>query len=230
MNELIIDRIQKLNDQIAKFTAIVGAKSDEIHIVAISKKQPEYKIIEAQNAGIKYFGENKVQDFVEKYKNTEIKSEWHFVGHLQTNKVKYIYDKISLIHSVDSVRLAEKISQLCADNNKMTNILLQVNTSGEESKFGFSLEEIFEKVDQILKMSNLNIQGLMTMAPFTNETNRISASFSRLRDLSEELEKQSCTNMCMKYLSMGMSNDYEIAIKEGSNMLRIGTLIFGPRN
>lgn len=230
MNESIYERVQKLNEKISKLSAAVGIDSDNIHLVAISKKQPDYKIIEAKNAGLKLFGENKVKEFIEKYENLRIISNWHFVGHLQTNKVKYILGKVKLIHSVDSLHLAQKISLLSISKDLDTEILLQVNTSGEESKFGFSPRKIFDELDAITQLENIKVKGLMTMAPFTDKTDIISKSFSNLKMIFDKINGIKHKNVEMKYLSMGMSNDFEIALKEGSNMLRIGTSIFGPRN
>lgn len=230
MNESIKDRVQKLNEKIAEISAGMGINSDNIHLVAISKRQPDSKIIEAQNAGIKYFGENKVQEFVDKFENLEIKTDWHFVGHLQTNKVKYILNKVNLIHSVDSLHLAQKISQLSVAKNIENEFLMQVNTSGEESKFGFNESQLMDELDIIDKLENVRVKGLMTMAPFTENTNIISKSFAALKKLYDKIDGLKLDNIKMQYLSMGMSSDYEIAIKEGSNMLRIGTSIFGPRN
>jgi len=230
MNESIKDKVQKLNENIADISAGVGINSDNIHLVAVSKRQPNYKIIEAQNAGIKYFGENKVQDFVKKYEELNLEINWHYIGHLQTNKVKYILDKVHLIHSVDSLHLAEKISQVSVNKNQETDILLQVNTSGEESKFGFSEIHLLDDLDKISQLENIRVKGLMTMAPFTVKKNIISKSFAALKKIFDKIDGLEIENIKMQYLSMGMSDDYEIAIKEGSNMLRIGTSIFGPRN
>jgi len=199
-------------------------------LLQYQKKQPFDKIVEAQNAGIKYLGENKVQEFLEKFENQEIKADWHFVGHLQTNKVKYVLNKVKLIHSVDSVHLAEKISRLSIVKEISTDFLLQINTSGEESKFGFDEIQLMDELITICKLKNVRVKGLMTMAPFTDKTDLITKSFAKLKTLFEKIDKLNLENIQMQYLSMGMSGDYEIAIKEGSNMLRIGTSIFGPRN
>jgi len=230
MNESIKNRVQQFNEKIADVSAGVGINSDNIHLVAISKRQPESKIIEAQNAGINNFGENKVQEFVEKFENLEIKTDWHFVGHLQTNKVKYILKKVKLIHSVDSFHLAEKISQLSVNKEIITDFLMQVNTSREDSKFGFGENQLMEELNKISQLKNVRVKGLMTMAPFTDKTDIISKSFAALKKLFEKIDVLKIKNMPLQYLSMGMSGDFEIAIKEGSNMLRIGTSIFGPRN
>lgn len=230
MNGSIEKRYQNLKEKIAKIASSVNKSADEIKLVAVSKTQDISRIIEAQKAGLVYFGENKVQELKQKMNFAEYDITWHFIGHLQTNKVKYIIDKVSLIHSVDSVRLAEKISQLSVRKNIKTEILLQLNTSEEESKFGFSVETASESIEAISKLPNLYLKGLMTMAPYTNEINRISACFSKLRNFAGDIANRNIKNVDMKYLSMGMSHDFEIAIKEGSNMLRIGTLIFGARN
>ena len=146
MNESIKDRVQKLRDKIAEISAGAGINPDNMHLVAVSKRQENFKVIEAQNAGIKYFGENKVQEFVKKYDELKLESEWHFIGHLQTNKVKYVLNKVQLIHSVDSLHLAEKISQVSVNKNLQTDILMQVNTSGEDSKFGFTENNLLDEL------------------------------------------------------------------------------------
>ena len=230
MCKSVAERVVKLKNKIEKFAAATGINSDSINLVAVSKKQPIHKIIEAQKAGIKYFGENKVQEFVDKHEISEINSDWHFIGHLQTNKVKYILGKVSLIHSMDSLRLAEKISHMSIASNFTTDILLQVNTSKEESKFGFDENKLMEELNDISQLKNIRVKGLMTMAPFTDKTELISKSFASLKKLFEKISEMKLDNFQMQYLSMGMSGDYEIAIKEGSNMLRIGTSIFGQRN
>lgn len=230
MNESIKYRVQKFNENIADISASIGIDSDSIYLVAVSKRQPNNKILEAQNAGIKYFGENKVQEFVEKYNELKLETEWHFIGHLQTNKVKNILDKVRLIHSVDSLHLAEKISQIGINKKMKTEILLQVNTSGEESKFGFTKDQLLNEIEKISQLENVSVRGLMTMAPFTKNTSIVSKTFATLKKLFDKIDGFELENIKMQYLSMGMSGDYEIAIKEGSNMLRIGTSIFGPRN
>lgn len=230
MNESINDRVRKLNDKIANLAVGAGFNSDSINLVAVSKRQPVHKIIEAQNAGIKNFGENKVQEFLDKYEIPEIKTGWHFVGHLQTNKVKYILNKVKLIHSVDSVHLAEKISQISVAKEITTDFLLQVNTSQENSKFGFNENQLMEDINDISLLKNIRVKGLMTMAPFTDKIEIISKSFAALKKIYEKIDRMNLEKFQMQYLSMGMSSDFEIAIKEGSNMLRIGTSIFGPRN
>jgi PLP dependent protein len=230
MSESVAERVVKLKNKIEDFAAASGINSDSINLVAVSKKQPIHKIIEAQKTGIKYFGENKVQEFVDKCEIPEFKSDWHFIGHLQTNKIKYILGKVALIHSIDSLRLAEKISQMSIANNITTDFLLQVNTSKEDNKFGFDESQLMDELNEISQLRNISIKGLMTMAPFTDKTELISQSFAALRKLFEKISEMKINNIQMQFLSMGMSGDYEIAIKEGSNMLRIGTSIFGLRN
>jgi len=230
MNRMIAENIRILRENIDKVSTSAGISADKIELVAVSKTKPMKMILEAQEAGIIHFGENKVQELKRKMDEEETSVSWHFIGHLQTNKIKYILEKMKLIHSVDSLKLAEKISQMSMDIGKNTQVLLQVNTSGEESKFGFSREEVWKNLESLTALPNLELKGLMTMAPLTNDIKRISDCFSGLRVLAEKIKQQNILNAEMKYLSMGMSSDYEIAIKEGSNMLRIGTMIFGSRN
>ena len=187
MNGSIKDRVHKLRDKIAEISAGAGINPDNMHLVAVSKRQENFKVIEAQNAGIKYFGENKVQEFVKKYDELKLESEWHFIGHLQTNKVKYVLNKVQLIHSVDSLHLAEKISQVSVNKNLQTDILMQVNMSGEDSKFGFTENNLLDELEGLSQLKNVRIKGLMTMAPFTDNKEIIAKSFSALKKYSTKL-------------------------------------------
>jgi pyridoxal phosphate enzyme (YggS family) len=198
--------------------------ADNIHLVAVSKTKPNELIIEAYGAGQRIFGENKVQELVEKEESLPKDIEWHMIGHLQTNKVKYIAPFVSLIHAVDSKKLIKEINKRAEQNNRVIPCLLQVHIAQEESKFGLDKDGVIE----ILKtdFSNVSIVGLMGMATFTDNKNQIRKEFKYLKDIFDEL-KESQPNFSI--LSMGMSGDYSIAIEEGSNMVRIGSSIFGER-
>lgn len=204
---------------------------DSIKIVAVSKSHPPEIIELAIEAGIKTFGENYAQELKDKYQYIlESKldmPEWHFIGHLQSNKVKYIAPFVNLIHSVDSASLAEEISKQAIKNSRIIDILLQVNTSGEFSKFGCDPNHIFTLYDSVVKIPNLNIVGLMTIGTFADDEKIIRSEFRLLKKLRDEIN--TTHRVKLPHLSMGMSHDYEIAIEEGATIVRIGTAIFGER-
>ena len=185
---------------------------------------------EAYNIGVRVFGENKVQELVEKYETLPKDIHWHMIGHLQRNKVKYIIDKVDLIHSVDSLRLAETIDREAKKHNLTANILIEVNVAGEDSKFGVPPEELENLVDGISHFSNIQVRGLMTIAPFVENAEENRAVFARLRKLSVDIAAKNIDNVNMGLLSMGMTNDYEVAIEEGATIIRVGTGIFGERD
>lgn len=200
---------------------------NEIKIIAVSKTFPSSDVLELFNAGHRDFGENRVQEMTEKYE--ELKSNdirWHLIGHLQTNKVKYISKFIEMIHSVDSYRLALEIDKSAEKQERVINVLVQVNTSDEMQKSGVEPSETKKLCNQISLMNHLRLCGLMTIGKFTNDTNIIRENFKMLSDLYQDIK---VTNPDVKYLSMGMTSDYEIAIEEGANILRIGSAIFGNR-
>ena len=176
------------------------------------------------------FGENKVQELVDKYENVSTPVNWHLIGHLQTNKVKYIVDKACLIHSVDSLKLAKEIEKEAVKKNVIANILVQVNVANEDSKFGLESGEVFDLVESISKLSNIKIKGLMTIAPFVENPEENRGYFRQLKQLSLDIKSKNIDNVDMSILSMGMTNDYEVAIEEGATMVRVGTGIFGERN
>ena len=215
---------EKINETCIK----TNRKIDDITLVAVSKNNNISSISEAYSAGILNFGENKAQELRDKSKLVKENVIWHFIGHLQTNKVKYIIDTAEYIHSVDSVKLTEEINKRATGIDKIQKILIEINTSGENSKYGIkNLDELNNITNHYLGLSNIELVGLMTMAPFTENENIIRESFIRLREYKEELNKQ---GLQLTELSMGMTNDYQIAIEEGTTMLRIGTAIFGKRD
>lgn len=198
--------------------------ADNVHLIAVSKTKPNDLILEAYEAGQRIFGENKVQELVEKEQSLPKDIEWHMIGHLQTNKVKYIAPFVSLIHAVDSIKLLEEINKRAKNNNKVIRCLLQLHIAKESSKFGLNKEGILEILES--KFSNVSIVGLMGMATFTSDEKQIREEFKYLKGFYDELKEQ---HPGFSILSMGMSGDYDIAIEEGSNMVRIGSSIFGSR-
>jgi pyridoxal phosphate enzyme (YggS family) len=206
-----------------------GRHPEEIKVVAVAKTIPVELVREAVECGITEIGENRVQEAKDKYEAIGNRAHWHLVGHLQTNKVKAALEIFELIHSLDSVRLANEISSRAQRIKKEARVLLQVNTSEEESKFGLEPEKVVEFAEQVATLPNLKVKGLMTIGPFTDEDRLMRESFRELRGLFEKLRAASIPNIDMEILSMGMSADYEVALQEGANMLRIGTSIFGPR-
>ena len=203
---------------------------DDVLLVAVTKTRSVEEINEAIEAGITDIGENKVQEVMDKYDGVS-PVNWHFIGHLQRNKVKYIIDKVSLIHSVDSLRLAKEIDRRAAEHNLVMDILIQINPADEESKFGVSLGETKDLLLQIAdECENLRIRGLMSVAPFTEDPQDVGKYFEQVKSLYDELGKIDRARIDFKYLSMGMSHDYEVAVTKGSNLVRVGTAIFGPRD
>jgi pyridoxal phosphate enzyme (YggS family) len=206
-----------------------GRSPEEITVVAVAKTIPVEVVKEAVDSGITEIGENRVQEARGKFDVIGDRARWHLVGHLQTNKVKAALEIFELIHSLDSLKLAKEISSRAESKNKSARVLLQVKTTAEESKFGLEASEVSGFIEQIASLPQLQVQGLMTIGPFTDDDTLIRQSFRQLKRLFEELKAASLPNVEMEILSMGMSGDYEIALQEGANMLRIGTSIFGPR-
>ena len=193
-------------------------------LVAVSKTQSNDNIIKAYNTGQKIFGENKVQELIRKQEELPKDIKWHMIGHLQTNKVKFIAPFIEMIHSVDSFKLINEIEKRAIQNNRIINCLLQVHIATEKTKFGFDLKKIEGVIEETKKYKNINIKGLMAMASFTNNVKQISKEFSLINNLFKKIQ-----NDKINILSTGMSNDYLIAIENGSNMIRLGSVIFGKR-
>lgn len=205
-----------------------GRALKDITLVAVTKTYSPEKINEAIDCGVTDIGENKVQEILEKY--DYVKSvRWHLIGHLQTNKVKYIIDKVCMIHSVDSIHLMDEIERQAKKHNVVMNILIQVNISGEESKFGIRPDEIDDFLEHAETLKNVKVCGLMTIMPKIDSIISNRLHFVDIRQIYIDISKKIYDNICMKYLSMGMSSDFELAIEEGSNMVRIGSAIFGER-
>lgn len=202
-------------------------------LIAVSKTQPVEKIREAYDASQRVFGENKVQELVPKHDALPKDIEWHMIGHLQSNKVKYIAPFVHLIHGIDSVKLLEEVNKQGQKNQRVISCLLQVHIAKEETKFGFANNEVVELIhsDSFKKMDHIKIMGLMGMATFTDNNDQVRSEFKFLKQLFDSLNNSTLPANCdIKELSMGMSGDYKIAIEEGSTMIRVGTAIFGERN
>jgi hypothetical protein len=211
---------------------ILQSFPENVQLVAVSKTKPVAAILEAYNAGQRIFGENKIQEMVEKHEALPKDIQWHMIGHLQSNKVKYMASFVSLIHGVDSFKTLVEINKQALKHNKIINCLLQVKIAKEDTKFGFSFTEVDEllQADDFKNLKNINIQGFMGMATFTSDENSIREEFKSLKNFFETAKKYQAFNFNPKILSMGMSDDYKIAISEGSTMVRIGSAIFGNRN
>jgi len=230
METSVTKNLKIVRERIASAAEKCGRKSDEITLVAVSKGQPAARIEQIRQAGVVLFGENRVQEWLEKADQFDESVRWHLIGHLQTNKAAKVVGRVDLIQSADSVHLIEKLAVLAAGQQQTCRLLLQVNTSGETSKFGFSPSQVEDACGRIEQLEWLHVDGLMTIGPLTEETGPVIKCFAELRRLYDKLAAIPSAKIRMKILSMGMSGDFEIAIREGSNLLRIGTAIFGSRN
>ena len=226
----LVENLNNVEQKVCEACKRANRNRDEVTLIAVSKTKPISMLEEIYQEGIRDFGENKVQELTEKYENMEKDIRWHMIGHLQRNKVKYIVDKVCLIHSVDSVRLAETIEQEAAKKDVVVDVLIEVNVAEEESKFGLKVEEVIAMVEEISKYPHLRIKGLMTIAPYVENPEENRSVFARLRKLSVDIAQKNIDNVSVEILSMGMTNDYEVAIEEGATMVRVGTGIFGERN
>lgn len=226
----IASNLFKVQETIRKAALKAGRKPKDIKLVAVTKTVDPSKIKEAIKAGVTIVGENYVQEAKEKIAQIDHDIQWHMIGHLQTNKAKHAVKLFDMIQSVDSLRLAEELNKQAKRLGTVVKILIQVNVSGEESKFGVSPQGIHSLISQISnKMENLSIQGLMTMPPYFNDPERTRPYFRALRELRDRIVSSEIRNVTLGELSMGMSNDYEMAIEEGATIVRIGTAIFGER-
>jgi pyridoxal phosphate enzyme (YggS family) len=226
---MIAENLKQLREKIAKKCTEAGRNPSEIKLVAVSKTFRPEEILAAFNQGVHDFGENKAQELDAKFEVIGNKVTWHFIGHLQRNKVKFVVKSAEYIHSVDSLLLAQEINKRAEKINKVQKILLQIKTSQEETKSGIENEsEVRDLIGYCSQMPNLELTGLMTISPLTDDKNLIRQSFLYLRKLRDELNSEGFNNI--KELSMGMTSDYEIAIEEGATILRIGSAIFGQRD
>lgn len=227
---MLEENLVKVKDNIKAACERVGRNPEEVMLVAVSKMKPLEDIEELLQVGQMEYGENYVQELCEKDAHVSQPVHWHMIGHLQTNKVKYIIDKVVLIHSVDSVHLARQIEKEAAKRNITAQILLQVNVAEEDTKFGIKSDEAVKVAEEISQFSHVHIRGLMTSAPFVKNPEENRCYFRKLHKLFVDIGEKNIDNVNMDILSMGMTNDYEVAIEEGATMVRVGTGIFGERN
>jgi len=227
---MLKEQLLNVESEITKACERSGRNRNEVTLIAVSKTKPVETLREAYDLGVRVFGENKVQELIDKYEVLPNDIKWHMIGHLQRNKVKYIIDKVKCIHSVESLRLAETIEKEASKHDRIIDILVEVNVAGEDSKFGLSPEEVPSFVEEISKFTHLRIKGLMTIAPFVDNPEENRPVFKALKKLSVDIAAKNIDNVSMNVLSMGMTNDYQIAIEEGATMVRVGTGIFGERN
>ena len=225
----IKENLSYINEKINEIAKKKGISSKDITLIGVTKTIDVDRINEAISLGVTNIGENKVQEIQEKYDKVKGDVGWHMIGHLQTNKVKYIIDKVELIHSLDRKSLADEIQKRASQNNIVAKVLVQVNVAEEESKFGLKLEEAIPFIESIQNYKNIKIKGLMTMAPYEENTEKVRFVFRELKQLFETIKEKKYENVDMKHLSMGMTNDYDIALEEGANMIRVGTGVFGER-
>ncbi len=225
----IKENLEHVRERIARAAERAGRDPGRVTIVAVTKTHGPEVVTAALEAGLADVGENKVQEFLAKAPAVKLPCRWHLVGHLQTNKVSKVIGRFALIQSVDSPRLAEHLSEAGQTASVTTDILLEVNTSGEETKFGLSIEETVSTCGLLAKLPNLHIRGLMTVGPLASDLGSVGAAFTKLRLLKEEIEAAHFENVSMEHLSMGMTDDFETAIAEGSTMVRLGRVLFGER-
>lgn len=227
---MIAENLEQVRNNIKEACMAVGRDPSEVTLVAVSKTKPVEMLKEAYDAGARVFGENKVQEIMDKYDSLPDDIQWHMIGHLQRNKVKYIVDKVAMIHSVDSLRLAQAIEQEAAKRQIRVPILIEVNVAEEESKFGLKTDEVIPLLETISEFEHLEVKGLMTIAPYVENPENNRQIFRELRKLSVDITAKNINNITMSVLSMGMTGDYQVAVQEGSTMVRVGTGIFGERD
>ena len=224
------ENLQQVEANICKACENAGRKRSDVTLIAVSKTKPIEMLQTVYDLGPRDFGENKVQEMCEKMEVLPKDIRWHMIGHLQTNKVKYIVGKTELIHSVDSLHLAKEIEKQAAKQNVTVSILVEVNIAGEASKFGTSRDEAISLVEEIAKLDHIHIKGLMTIAPFVDDPEDNRQYFRDIKQLSVDIAQKNIDNVSMNVLSMGMTGDYTVAIEEGATMVRVGTGIFGERD
>ena len=233
-NNFIIENLYQVEENIRLACEKAGRNRDEITLIAVSKTKPIDMLVAASLAGICDFGENKVQEMCDKFEYFDSIGKtpmyWHMIGHLQTNKVKYLIGKTTLIHSVDSYKLACEIEKQAAKKDCIMDILIEVNIAEEETKFGLSEDEVINLVKQVAELPHVRIRGLMTVAPYVVDSEENRPFFRKIKQLSVDIDNQNIDNVSMDILSMGMTGDYMVAIEEGATMVRVGTGIFGERN
>ncbi|MBT9776980.1 YggS family pyridoxal phosphate-dependent enzyme [Clostridium sp. MCC353] len=226
---MVAENITQVTKRIEEACRRSGRNPEEVTLIAVSKTKPVSMIKEAAEAGIRDFGENKVQEILEKSVQFPDDFRWHMIGHLQRNKVKQVIDKACLIHSVDSLRLASQIEEEAGKKSRIVPILLEVNAAREESKYGFYMEDVEAAVREIKNYPHVKICGLMTIAPFVEDAEENREIFRKLNQFYVDMKSKNIDNVTMSVLSMGMTGDYEVAVEEGATMVRVGTGIFGAR-
>ena len=227
---MLKENLAEVQSRVEQACKRAGRDVAEVTLIAVSKTKPVTDLQEIYNAGVRDFGENKVQEMCDKMEKMPKDINWHMIGHLQRNKVKYIVGNVALIHSVDSYRLAEEINIQAKKKGTVVPILVEVNIADETTKFGVSKEDAMELVRQIASLDALSIKGLMTIAPYVVDPEENRAYFRKIKELSVDIDNQNIDNVSMDILSMGMTGDFEVAIEEGATMVRIGTGIFGKRD
>ena len=227
---MLYENYEKVVENVKNACARSGRDFQDVTIIAVSKTKPLSDVEELLAHGVTEFGENKVQEMVDKYEHVSKPVNWHLIGHLQTNKVKYIVDKACLIHSVDSVHLAKEIEKEAAKKDVIAKVLIEVNIAQEESKFGIREDEVYSLIDAVKDMPHVHVMGLMTIAPFVENPEENRIYFRKMHQLLLDIKSKCIDNVDMNVLSMGMTNDYEIAVEEGATMIRVGTAICGARN
>ena len=226
----IADNLKQVEERITMACKNAGRNRNEVKLIAVSKTKPVEAINEAIACGIRSFGENKVQELKEKMLLLDEKLDWHLIGHLQTNKVKYIVGKVSLIHSLENIRLAETLDKEAKKHDIIADVLVEVNVAKEDSKFGLKPSDTESFIRKVSEFQNIRIKGLMTVAPYTDISEENRKYFRELKKIMVDLNNKNIHNVNMNVLSMGMTSDYEIAIEEGATIVRVGTGIFGNRN
>ena len=221
--------VAKAKENIEKAAETAGRDPKTVRLMAVTKTVPPEIVNEVVDAGCDLFGENRVQEFLSKYESYDKRAEIHFIGKLQANKVKYIVDKVTMIESVDSIRLAKEIDRRCAEIGKVMDVLLEVNIANEESKSGFSSEEVVSAAEEISKFNHLNLRGLMTIGRFGAEFEETKGYFEKMSALLVDIKSKKIDNKDINVLSMGMSSDYELAVESGATIVRIGRGLFGER-
>ena len=227
---MLKENLAEVQSRVEQACKRAGRDVAEVTLIAVSKTKPVTDLQEIYNAGVRDFGENKVQEMCDKMEKMPKDINWHMIGHLQRNKVKYIVGNVALIHSVDSYRLAEEINIQAKKKGIVVPILVEVNIADETTKFGVSKEDAMELVRQIASLDALSIKGLMTIAPYVVDPEDNRAYFRKIKELSVDIDNQNIDNVSMDILSMGMTGDFEVAIEEGATMVRVGTGIFGKRD
>ncbi len=226
---MLKENLKQVRENIQNACSTANRPIEEVTLIAVSKTKPVSLLEEAYEDGCRHFGENKVQELLDKYEVMPKDIKWHMIGHLQRNKVKYIVDKVYLIHSVDSLKLAQEISKEALKKNVTVSVLIEVNVAEEESKFGIKISEAEDLIRNIAALPGICIKGLMTIAPYVDEAEENRQYFALLKQLAVDISKKNIDNVNMSVLSMGMTGDYMVAIEEGASYVRVGTGIFGER-